>query len=167
MCIEVQRPWLGEHTFILNRACRRHAHDIWQDPGSFDRVRDSLPEYICMQNIAGFERLPAERLEYQYEELKNMAGGNGLKLIDSVGEIDAPALLEAAQSPCGSRDWRHVIKGHCLSVFFLSLLNNSEKYIAVVRESAGAFNIPERADRYIYSACCSEPRLSYGVHGAL
>jgi hypothetical protein len=58
-----------------------------------------------------------------------------------VGEIEAPALLRAAQSHCGLRDWRHVIKGHCLSVFFLTLLNNSEKYIAVARESARSFNI--------------------------
>jgi len=138
---EVQRPWLGEHTFILNR----HAAAMLMtssNPASFDRVRDSMPEYICMQNIAGFERLPAERLEYQFEEIKNMATGNGLKLVDSVGEIEAPALLKTAQSPCGPRDWRHVLKGHCLSVFFLSLLNNSEKYISVVRESAGSFNIP-------------------------
>jgi FAD/FMN-containing dehydrogenase len=139
---EVQRPWLGEHTFILNRLAAAMLMTCGH-PSSFDRVRDSLPEYICMQNIAGFERLPAERLEYQYEELKNMAGGNGLKLIDSVGEIEAPALLKTAQSACGPRDWRHVIKGHCLSVFFLSLLNNSEKYIAVVRESARSFNIPD------------------------
>jgi FAD/FMN-containing dehydrogenase len=139
---EVQRPWLGEHTFILNRLAAAMLMTCGH-PSSFDRVRDSLPEYICMQNIAGFERLPAERLEYQYEELKNMAGGNGLKLIDSVGEIEAPVLLKTAQSACGPRDWRHVIKGHCLSVFFLSLLNNSEKYIAVVRESARSFNIPD------------------------
>jgi len=139
---EGQRPWLGEHTFILNRLAAAMLMTCGH-PSSFDRVRDSLPEYICMQNIAGFERLPAERLEYQYEELKNMAGGNGLKLIDSVGEIEAPALLKTAQSACGPRDWRHVIKGHCLSVFFLSLLNNSEKYIAVVRESARSFNIPD------------------------
>ena len=137
---EVQRPWLGEHTFILNRLAAAMLMTCNRS-GSFDRVRDSLPEYICMQNIAGFERLPVERLEYQFEELKNMAGGNGLKLTDAAGEIDAPTLLKAAQSPCGIRDWRHVSKGHCLSVFFLSLLNNSEKYIAVVRESAKAFNI--------------------------
>lgn len=139
---EVQRPWLGEHTFILNRLAAAMLM-TWGKSGSFDRVRDSLPEYICLQNIAGFERLPRERLEYQYEELKEMAGGNGLKLTDSAGEVDAPALLMAARSPCGPRDWRHVLKGHCLSVFFLSLLNNSEKYIAIFRESARTFNVPD------------------------
>jgi len=139
---EVQRPGLGEHTFILNRLATAMLMTC-DNPGSLDRIRDSLPEYICMQNIAGFERLPAERLEYQYEELKNMAGGNGLNLIDKVGEIEASALLKSAQSPCGPRDWRHAVKGNCLSIFFLSLLNNSEKYIAVVRESARSFNIQQ------------------------
>jgi len=137
---EVQRPWLGEHTFILNRFAAAMLMTCG-NPGSLDRVRNSLPEYICLQNIAGFERLPGERLEYQYEELKNMAAGNGLQLVDSVGEIEASTLLKAAKSPCGPRDWRHVTSGHCLSIFFLSLLNNSEKYIDIVRETAGSFNI--------------------------
>lgn len=139
---EAQRPGLGEHTFILNRSAAAMLMTSGER-GSFDRVRNSLPEYICMQNIAGFERLPAERLEYQYEELKNMAGGNGLGLTDKVGEIEAPALLKAARSPCGRRDWRHALKGHCMSVFFLSLLNNAEKYIAIVFESAKLFGIGE------------------------
>jgi hypothetical protein len=115
----------------------------YSGPSSFDKVRDSLPTYICLQNIAGFERLAKERLEYQYKELKDMAGANGLNLIDSTGEIEAPGLLEAALTPCGSRDWRDVIKGQCLSIFFLSLLNNSDKYITLVREAAGSFNISE------------------------
>ena len=139
---QAQRPWLGEHTFILNNVAATMLM-TYSGPRSFDKVRDSLPGYICLQNIAGFERLPKERLEYQYKELKDMAGANGLNLIDSTGEIEAPGLLEAARTPCGSRDWRDVIKGQCLSVFFLSLLNNSEKYITLVREAAGAFNIRE------------------------
>lgn len=137
---QAQRPGLGEHTFILNNVATAMLM-TYSNPSSFDKVRNSLPGYICLQNIAGFERLPKERLNYQYKELTDMAGANGLNLIYSTGDINAPALLEAARTPCGPRDWRDVIKGQCLSVFFLSLLNNSEKYIALVRESAGSFNI--------------------------
>jgi FAD/FMN-containing dehydrogenase len=139
---EAQRPWLGEHSFILNRLAASMLMTCG-NPASLDRIRNSLPEYICMQNIAGFERLPRERLEYQYEELRQMAAGNGLRLTDSAGEVEAPALLRKAQSPCGPRDWRHAFMGHCLSLFFLSLLNNCEKFIQVVRESAASFGISQ------------------------
>ncbi len=139
---QAQRPWLGEHSFILNRLAAAMLMTR-NNPSSLERVRLSLPEYICLQNIAGFERLPRERLEYQYEELKDMAGGIGLRLADAAGEIEARALLESARSPSGPRDWRHVARGHCLSLFFLSLLNNSEMFISLVQETAKACGIPQ------------------------
>jgi FAD/FMN-containing dehydrogenase len=139
---QAQRPWLGEHTFILNRLAAAMLMTRG-DPASYERVRLALPEYICLQNIAGFERLPRERLEYQYGELKDMAVGAGLKLADAVGGIEARAMLEAARSPCGPRDWRHVAKGHCLSLFFLSLLNKSEMYISLVYEKAKSYDMAQ------------------------
>lgn len=146
---EAQRPWLGEQTFVLNRTATAMLMSCG-NTASFDRVRNSLPEYLCLQNIAGFERLPGERLQYQYEELKEMAGDNGLVWKESAGEVDAAALLEAARRPCGPDDWRHALKGHCMSVFFLSLLDKSETCITIARESAGACGIQqERIGIYI------------------
>jgi FAD/FMN-containing dehydrogenase len=146
---EAQRPWLGEQTFVLNRtaAAMLSTH---KNTASFDRVRNSLPEYLALQNIAGFERLPGERLQYQYEELKEIAGNNGLAWKESAGEVDAAALLDAARRPCGPDDWRHALKGNCLSVFFLSLLDKSETYIGIARESAGECGIAwERIGIYL------------------
>jgi FAD/FMN-containing dehydrogenase len=146
---EVQRPWLGEQSFVLNRTAAAMLM-TGADPSSFGRIGKSVPEYICFQNIAGFERLPRERLEYQYEELKDIAGGNGLRLAESAGEIDAGALLGMARTPCGVSDWRHSLRGHCLSVFFLSLLNKSEEYIGIAHEAAAACGIErERIGVYL------------------
>jgi FAD/FMN-containing dehydrogenase len=137
-----QRPWLGEQTFVLNRTAAAMLSS-YENAASFERVRNSIPEYICLQNIAGFERLPEERLQYQFEELKEMAGNNGLVWNESVGEVDAAALLNAARRPCGQEDWRHALKGQCMSVFFLSLLDKSESYITIARESAGECGIQQ------------------------
>ncbi|MBP7738496.1 MAG: FAD-binding oxidoreductase [Spirochaetes bacterium] len=146
---EAQRPWLGEQTFILNRTAAAMLM-TWAGPENYGRVRGSIPEYICMQNIAGFERLPKERLQYQFEELNDMAGGNGLRFAESAGEVDAAELLKAARTPCGISDWRHAIMGHCLSVFFLSLLNKSAEYIRIVQEAAAAAGIDrERIGAYL------------------
>jgi len=146
---EVQRPWLGEQTFILNRTAAAMLMTC-ADTASFERIRNSFPEYLCLQNIAGFERLPRERLQYQYEELKDMAGNNGLALKESAGEIAAAALLDAARKPCGREDWRFALRGNCLSVFFLSLLDKSETFIEIARESVEECNISrERMGIYI------------------
>jgi len=137
---EVQRAWLGENSFILNRnaAAMLAAHT----PGkSLDGVAASLPEYICLQHIAGFERLPGERVQYQLDEIRNIAGSNGLDLVDKIGEIDAAGLLKIATTPCGSVDWRHSAQGHCLSVFFLSFLEKAESYISIARKAAGRVGI--------------------------
>lgn len=146
---EVQRPWLGEQSFILNRTAAAMLM-TWAEPANFGRVGKSIPEYICLQNIAGFERLPRERLEYQYEELKDIAGGNGLRLAESAGEINAVELLMTSRTPCAASDWRHSLRGHCLSVFFLSLLNKTEEYLDIVHESASACGIErERIGLYL------------------
>lgn len=146
---EVQRPWLGEQTFILNRTAAAMLM-TWAEPGNYARVRGSLPEYICLQNVAGFERLPKERLQYQFEELEDMAGNNGLKFTESAGEVDAVELLKTARTPCGISDWRHAVTGHCLSVFFLSLLNKSGEYIALVQEAVDGHGIDrERLGVYL------------------
>ena len=146
---KAQRPWLGEHSFVLNRtaAAMLMTHER---SGDYELVRGSLPAYVCLQNIAGFERLPKERLAYQYDELKEMAGENGCSFADSAGAVVASALLDASRTPCGPADWRHALKGHCLSVFFLSLLNRAEEHIETARVSAATLGIaPERIGVYL------------------
>ena len=124
----VQRPWLGEHAFILNRTAAAMLISRNLNKG-FSTIRENLPEYVCLQNIAGFERLPEERLDYQKADITAMACQNGLDLVNRLGEITAPALLKTTTSECGFQDWRHGLKGHCLSVFFLSTLDQAPKHI--------------------------------------
>lgn len=122
---EVQRPWLGEHSFILNNKalstlmCGGQYH-------SFEKIQASLPPYICFQNIAGFERFPKERVEYQIHDIKEIAGKHGLELKRSIGKVDADKLLSVSTTTCGEVDFRHKLKGNCLSVFFLTTLNRCE-----------------------------------------
>lgn len=167
----VQRPWLGEETFVLNRtaAAMLMTHG---NPASFARVRGSLPEYVCLQNCAGFERLPKERLEYQFAELKEYAGECGLPFTESAGEVDAAGMLETARTTCGPADWRHAAGGHCLSVFFLSLLNKAESFISIAREAAGSLGVdPDRIGLYLQPvvqnhACHMEFMVPYDPAGA-
>ncbi|SHJ82568.1 FAD/FMN-containing dehydrogenase [Desulfatibacillum alkenivorans DSM 16219] len=130
----VQRPWLGEHSFLLNRtaAAMLMSHDA---PDDFERIRKSLPEFACLQNIAGFERLPKERLEYQKADIRDLARLNSLALEEGLGHISAADFFRTATSVCGVRDWRCSLKGHCLSVIFLSTLNLASRHLETFHEA--------------------------------
>jgi FAD/FMN-containing dehydrogenase len=121
---EVQRPWLGEHSFILDRT----AAALLLSAGggdSFTELRDSLPAYLCLQNVAGFERLPEERVAYQTRDIEAIARKHGLDPASRLGRVSARKLLETASTPGAEIDWRHHHSGHCLSIFFLTTLDEA------------------------------------------
>jgi FAD/FMN-containing dehydrogenase len=88
-------------------------------------LRDSLPAYLCLQNVAGFERLPEERVEYQTRDIEEIARKHGLDPATALGPISAKTLLETATTPGAEIDWRHRHSGHCLSIFFLTTLDRA------------------------------------------
>ena len=133
---EVQRPWLGEHSFVLDRTAAAMLMSA-QGSGSFEAIRDSLPGYVCLQNIAGFERMPKERVKYHEKDIRAIAERHGLGMNTSLGRVSAVDLLRTAKHPCGEVDWRHRLRGCCLSMFFLTTLDRVPGFVNVFTELAG------------------------------
>jgi len=133
---EVQRQWLGEHSLVLNRTAAAILMSA-QGGGDFEAIRSSLPRYICLQNIAGFERMPRKRVEYQRKDIESIANKNKLSMTTSQGRIAAKALLDIATRPCGEVDWRHRLRGHCLSLFFLTTLDRAPGLVDTFMDLAG------------------------------
>jgi FAD/FMN-containing dehydrogenase len=139
---EVQRPWLGEHSFILDRT----AAALLLSAGggdSFAELRDSLPAYLCLQNVAGFERLPEERVEYQTRDIEEIARKNGLDPASGLGRVSARKLLETASTPGAEVDWRHHHSGHCLSIFFLTTLDRAPGLVGLFGDLARSEGLGE------------------------
>ncbi len=134
---QVQRPWLGEHSFILNAGAAALLMSN-NGNGSYESIKKSLPAYVCLQNIAGFDRLAEERVAYQLRDISKMADSNGLSLTENAGDLSAKDLLNQAITPCGPEDWRHKLRGHCLSLFFQSTLDRSGKFITLINDLASA-----------------------------
>ncbi len=131
----VQRGLLGEHTFILNRTAAS-----WLvgggDHGVQAALLASLPAFVCLQNIAGFDRLPRERLAYHKQDIGRIAGKTGVRLESRIGDLEAAHLLEVATRPCGETDWRDLPRGGCLSIFFLSTLDRTPGLLRAFMEMA-------------------------------
>jgi FAD/FMN-containing dehydrogenase len=138
----VQRPWLGEHAFIIDRtaaAMLLHAHS---DEG-FAEIGAALPRYLCLQNVAGFERLPRERVDYQTRDIQQIAREHHLDTCPGFGRVSAKRLLDIASTPSGESDWRHHLRGHCLSIFFLTTLDRAPGLVDVFADLAGSAGLGE------------------------
>ena len=138
----VQRGLLGEQSFILNKTSAALLMSNG-NPQTFDELRNSLPGFICLQNIAGFERLPNERLAYHKQDIERRAQQNNLKLEPRIGKLLATDLLERATQPCGETDWRDTLRGGCFSIFFQSTLDRMPDLQKVFTKTAVEFGIPE------------------------
>jgi FAD/FMN-containing dehydrogenase len=145
---DVQRASLGEQSFILNsQAAAVLMAD--GDEHRFLSVRSSLPPFVCLQNIAGFERLPEERVAYQRHDIDEHATRHGLQLERALGALSASDLLARAAGPCGEIDWRCGHEGSCLSVFFLTTLDRTDEMIRLFTDCAREHGVRE-ADIGLY-----------------
>ncbi|HSB66892.1 MAG TPA: FAD-binding protein [Anaerolineales bacterium] len=136
----VQRALLGEQAFILNRT----AAALLLSNGrieNFNEIRASLPKYIGLQNIAGFERLPTERLAYHKQDINNIAHQCNLQLKPQIGRLSALELFEKATQTCGETDWRDTLLGGCISIFFQSTLDRMPALLKVFYKTAEGFGI--------------------------
>jgi FAD/FMN-containing dehydrogenase len=140
---DVQRALLGEHSFILNRQATAMLM-AGGDPARFALLSDSLPTFVCLQNIAGFERLPEERLSYQRDDIGAHASRHGLKLLAALDALSARDLLSRSRHACGDVDWRSEQHGGCLSVFFLSTLDRASEMTRLFTKCARDHDIRER-----------------------
>jgi FAD/FMN-containing dehydrogenase len=138
----VQRRLLGEQFFILNRI----AAGLLMSGGDYQiyaDLRTSLPHFVGLQNIAGFERLPKERLAYHKQDIQDIARQNKLRLDTQIGRLSASALSQKATHPCGEEDWRDSLLGGCLSIFFQSKLDLMPGLLEVFTKIAAEFGIHE------------------------
>ena len=138
----VQRRMIGEQSFILNNtaAAMLMAGD---NQGAYDHLREETPGYLLLQNVAGFERLPSERLAYHLDEIRDHARGSGLQLFEQVGGISAAELLTRATQPCGNLDWRDRLLGKSLSVIFISTLDRMPRFEQLFNTIAREHGIAE------------------------
>lgn len=132
---EVQRPSLGEHCLILDRSAAAMLM-TYPDPKAFEAARSSWPPFICLVNIAGFERLPEQRVHYQLQDITEIASRHGLHLASALGSLSARALLARATSPGAGQNWRHALRGHCLSIFFLTTLDRAPSFLELAKKAA-------------------------------
>lgn len=103
-------------------------------------LAEQLPPWMLLIGIAGRDRLPEERVDYQKKDLSEMAQRNGLEMVPAVPGASGDEALKAILNPSSEPYWKLGYKGGCQDIFFLNTLENSPKFVEAmysVAESQG------------------------------
>ena len=137
----LQRLKLGDECLVLDRL--NLASLLEQDAQAIDALRAALPPYILALVIAGYDRIPEERVEYQTKDVMEVAQKNDVEPVKTLPGVDSKKLLEALSGPCPDSYWKLRYKGSSADIFFLTTLDCAHEFVPVMREAASATGFPE------------------------
>ncbi len=139
---------LVNECFVLNSA-NLAAMMARKWPGDYQEIKDSLPPYVLLYNVAGYEYLAEERVEYQVKDVNDVAQRVGVEPAGAIGRISAIELLKAANQSSAEPYWKLRAKGGCQDIFFVTIYDKLPGLIAVMYDLADEAGYPA-SDMGIY-----------------
>jgi FAD/FMN-containing dehydrogenase len=122
----LQRLKLGDECLVLDRL--NLASILEQDPQSIEECRSALPPYILTFVVAGYNRLPEDRVDYQTKDVAEVA--------------DAGKLLQVLSEPSAEPYWKLRYRGNNADIFFLTTLDRSPQFIEIMQRVAWETGFP-------------------------
>ena len=139
---------LVNECFVLNGA-NLAAMMARKWPGDYRDIKDGLPPYILLYNVAGYEYLAEERVEYQVKDVNDVAQRAGMEPAGAIGKISAIELLKAANQPSAEPYWKLRARGGCQDIFFVTIYDRLPGLIAAMCDLADEAGYPA-SDMGIY-----------------
>jgi FAD/FMN-containing dehydrogenase len=132
---------LVNECFVLNGAnLAAMMAEKW--PGDYRDIKDSLPPYVLLYNVAGYEHLPEERVAYQVKDVNDVAQRVGVEPAGAAGKVSAGELLKAANQPSAEPYWKLRPKGGCQDIFFVTIYDKIPGLMAAMNELADEVGYP-------------------------
>jgi FAD/FMN-containing dehydrogenase len=142
----IQRRMIGRECFVLNSFnLAAILAENW--PQDFKSLRESLPPWILMLSLAGLHRLPAEKIEYEEEAVREVASELHIDVFPTVSNI--PGLGKKISSMVRKpwlKDgyWKFRYKGSCHDIFFHTTLNRVAEFTKAVNEVSAKHGYPTK-----------------------
>ncbi len=92
-------------------------------------LREELPKWILILSLAGRDRLPKEKVEFQEKDITDIAKQFGLKLTSTIPGARDRMVLETLLTPSKEPYWKLRYKGGCQDIFFLTTLNKTPQFV--------------------------------------
>ena len=136
----LQRLKLGDECLILDRL--NLAAILEKEPMAIEALSATLPQYILIFVVAGYDRFPEERLDYQTKDIMDVAQRYGLNPSKTMPGVNSRKLLQALGEPCPEPFWKLRHKGSSADIFFLTTLDRSPEYIGLMHAEARETGFP-------------------------
>ncbi len=156
---------LGDELLILNNF--NLATLLAKNPDEIKSLRETLPPWVLIVCVAGYERLPQERVDYQEKDVMDTAQRFGVTPVTAIDGVQGSDILEALSTVSAEPYWKLRYKGGCHDIFFLTTLGKTPEFIACMDQMAAEAGHPG-IDIGVYlqpqiqgRACHCEFNLSY------
>jgi FAD/FMN-containing dehydrogenase len=130
----------GDELFILNSTCL--AYILSNEPDEVGSLKDTLPSWTVIVGITGGNILPRERAKAQENDIQDIAQQFGLKMVSAIQGCRGSELLELLLKPSTEPYWKLTYKGGSQEVFFLTTLDKTPGYVAMMFSAANQHQYP-------------------------
>jgi FAD/FMN-containing dehydrogenase len=141
------RQRLVNECFVLNNA--NLAAIMAKKTSDYRDIKSALPPYILLYNIAGYEDLAEERVDYQVKDMYDLAQRIGVDPVRVVGGISADELLKMANQPSREPYWKIRQQGACQDILFITIYEKLPGLVAAMNDLADEAGYPT-SDMGIY-----------------
>ena len=92
--------------------------------------------------IAGRDRLPKERVEFQEKDINDIAQKFGLRLVPAIPGARKGQMQEAILNASKEPYWKLGHKGGCQDIFFITTIDKTSGFVRAMYSLAEALNYP-------------------------
>jgi len=124
----------GDEFSIMNGAYL--ANLLGESPEEIKRLKNEMPNWIAVIGIAGYSIMPEERVEYQEQDIKELAQQCGFDFLSSVAGVPSREILAKMINPSGDVYWKQCYKGAYQDIFFVSTLDRAQGFVDTMQSAA-------------------------------
>jgi FAD/FMN-containing dehydrogenase len=131
---------LGDECLVLNSFDLASILGI--DNAGIEALRETLPPWVLLFCLAGYEWLPQERVEYQEKDVMEVARAHGVIPVGAVPGAAAWDVLSAVSRLSDRNYWKLRYKGACQDIFFITTLDKTPQFVGAMQEMAQGMGYP-------------------------
>ena len=158
----------GDELFILNNFTL--ASILGGGANAIKARSVELPPWMVLVGIAGRERLPRKRVEFQEKDISDIARQFGLQLLSEIPGARNQEIMQAVLNPSAEPYWKLAYKGGSQDIFFLTTLDKTPEFVKTMYAAAEACRYTT-SDIGVYlqpvhqgASCHCEFHLPYNPH---
>jgi len=123
---------LGDEYILLNNVAL--ASMLEKGSEKITDLSGKQKKWTLISNICGYSYFPKEKLEYQFNDLTDIAKSTGVNFERGISGVNNERIYELLDGTAGSQNWKGSLKKDYLDVFFISTLDKADKFTAITEQ---------------------------------